>query len=163
MTLHWLHPAASLFAFASLCSSVGYSATESYKFNLHKFEQPIGVESVAVSPQAGMDQVNHISFVLEMLLPKKFDRSKATPADSMNALTSIDMNSEAAQHMIATLKQHSTVIDDTAALFELFVQPTEPGIANVAPELREQFKSFSLPPARVPLEKARWSKTLEII
>ncbi|MGI8746220.1 MAG: amidohydrolase family protein [Bryobacteraceae bacterium] len=119
---------------------------------------------------AGMDQVNHISYVTEAFMPKNFDMRKASPSERMNALKSIDPSSEAAQRVIAVLKDHGTVIDDTAALFELGTraadQPAtamEPGIANVAPELQEQFKNGGVPAERLALVKLRWSKTLEIM
>ncbi|MGA8028454.1 MAG: amidohydrolase family protein [Bryobacteraceae bacterium] len=119
---------------------------------------------------AGMDQVNHISYVFEALLPKDLNLRKASAAEKMNAVKSIDVNSEAAQRVIGILKEHGTVIDDTAALFELDTyaagQPAtsvEPGIANVAPELEEQFKNGGVPADRLPLVKLRWSKMLEIV
>jgi imidazolonepropionase-like amidohydrolase len=72
--------------------------------------------------------------------------------------------------VLVVLKAHGTVIDDTAALSELGAKATdepgetvEPGIANVAPKLRQQFQSGGLTSAALSLAKLRWSKTLEII
>jgi len=119
---------------------------------------------------AGMDQVNHISYVTASFIPEGFDQSKATPAERMNAVKSIDPNSAAAQRVIAILKEHGTVIDDTAALFELDTKTAdelgtavEPGIANVAPELQQQFQSFGETGELLSFVKLRWSKTLEIM
>jgi imidazolonepropionase-like amidohydrolase len=119
---------------------------------------------------AGMDQVNHISYVTASFLPEGFDQNKASPAERMNAVKLIDPNSAAGQRVIAVLKEHGTVIDDTAALFELDTKTAdepgaaaEPGIANVAPELQQQFQSFGEKGEMLSFVELRWSKTLEIM
>ncbi len=119
---------------------------------------------------AGMDQVNHISYVTAAFLPEGFDMRKSNPAERINAVKSIDPNSEAGQRVLAALKEHRTVIDDTAALSELGTQAAgrpeetvEPGIANVAPELQQQFQSGGLTGEALSLAKLRWSKMLEIM
>ena len=127
---------------------------------------PVGM-SILDGVAAGMDQVNHISFATSALLPPGLDMRKATPEQRMKATESIDPDSEAGRHLIATLKEHNTVIDDTAALYELGSKgtedsgkPVEPGIVNLAPELRQIFEGFMAPS---PLGKLQWTKTLELI
>jgi imidazolonepropionase-like amidohydrolase len=117
---------------------------------------------------AGMDQVNHISYVTAALLPEGFDMNKASPAEKLNAVKSIDPSSAAGQRLLAALKAHGTVIDDTAALSELGTkaadesgETVEPGIANVAPELQQQFHSSGATSEALSLVKLKWSKTLE--
>ena len=63
----------------------------------------------------------------------------------MKASAAIDVNSPDAARLITFLKDHGTVIDDTTALLEQIfrssAQPAasiEPGVAHVAPELRQQ-------------------------
>jgi imidazolonepropionase-like amidohydrolase len=111
---------------------------------------------------AGMDQVNHIGYVTTALLPEGFDATKASIAERMEAVKSMDPNSAAGQRLLAVLEKQGTVIDDTAVLSEFGNK--EPGIANVAPELRQQFQSSSgLAGDALELAKLRWSKTLKII
>jgi imidazolonepropionase-like amidohydrolase len=119
---------------------------------------------------AGMDQVNHISYVVAAFLPEGYDMNKASPVEKMNAVKSIDPSSSAGRRVLAVLKERGTVIDDTAVLSELGTkaadepaETVEPGIANVAPELQQQFQSGGATGEALSLAKLRWSKTLEIM
>jgi imidazolonepropionase-like amidohydrolase len=103
----------------------------------------------------GMDQINHIQYVLSLLKPKDFDSKKATPAETAKMMSSLDVNSDAGKEAVAFLKQHNTVIDPTMALMEFIERPAdvpadkiEPGVDHVAPELREQTVNGGLPPDR---------------
>lgn len=100
----------------------------------------------------GMDQVNHIQYLVSPLMPKDFDPRKATPEQRIQARANIDINSPAGQEMINFLKDHRTVIDDTLVVFEMFDRPAsepmsqiEPGVMKVPPELREQLTSGGVP------------------
>ena len=100
----------------------------------------------------GMDMINHISFILQLLLPKDFDPKKATPEERMKVMMAADINSDEGKKAVAFFKEHGTVIDPTIALFELVArsesQPAtqvEPGVARVASELREQLVSGGVP------------------
>jgi len=93
----------------------------------------------------GMDQVNHLQYVMAPLRPAGAAPAKATGLERMKANAAIDGSSPEAARLIAFLKAHGTVIDDTTALFEQVfrssAQPAadfEPGVTHVAPELREQ-------------------------
>jgi len=101
----------------------------------------------------GMDMINHISYIANLLLPKDFDPKKVKGPERLKVFASIDVNSDTGKQAVAFFKQHGTVIDPTMALFELTLHPAskpatdvEPGIARVAPELREQLVSGGLPP-----------------
>jgi imidazolonepropionase-like amidohydrolase len=103
----------------------------------------------------GMDQINHIQFILNLLKPKDFDPKKATPAETAKMFSSLDVNSDAGRQAVAFLREHNTVIDPTMALMEFLQRPAtvpadqiEPGIDHVAPELREQLVNEGLPPER---------------
>jgi imidazolonepropionase-like amidohydrolase len=103
----------------------------------------------------GMDQINHIHYVFDLLSPKGFDAKKATRAEFEKVMASVDVNSDEGKQAVAFLKDHNTVIDPTIALMELVERPAdipadkmEPGIDHVAPELREQLISGGLPPER---------------
>ena len=103
----------------------------------------------------GMDQINHIHYVLDLLEPKDFDSKKATREETMKMMASLDVNSDAGKQAVAFLRKHNTVIDPTMALMEFMQRPAdvpadkiEPGVDHVAPELREQLVNGGLPPAR---------------
>ena len=103
----------------------------------------------------GMDQINHIHYVLDLLKPTDFDSKKATREETMKMMASLDVNSDAGKQAVAFLRKHNTVIDPTMALMEFMQRPAdvpadkiEPGVDHVAPELREQLVNGGLPPAR---------------
>lgn len=104
----------------------------------------------------GMDQINHIQFILNLLKPKDFDPKKATRQEIAKMMESLDVNSDAGKQAVAFLSEHRTVIDPTMALMEFMERPAdvpankvEPGVDHVAPELREQLINGGLPPERV--------------
>jgi imidazolonepropionase-like amidohydrolase len=103
----------------------------------------------------GMDQINHIQYVLNLLKPKDFDAKKATRDQVAKMMSSLDVNSDAGREAVAFLQKHNTVIDPTMALMEFVERPAdmpvdkfEPGVDHVAPELREQLTNGGLPPER---------------
>jgi len=121
---------------------------------------------------AGMDQVNHISYVLEAMLPEGERPPLSKRLERAQFRASVDVNSEQAQDTVRFLKEHNIVIDPTVALFELqSASPSkpyagfEPGVARVAPELGVVFA----PPAQSPsdpmpaLRDTILGKELEII
>jgi imidazolonepropionase-like amidohydrolase len=103
----------------------------------------------------GMDQINHIQYIANLLRPKDYDSKKATPAEFAKMIDSVDVNSDAGKQAVAFLREHNTVIDPTMALMEFMQRPAnvpadkiEPGVDHVAPELREQLVNGGLPPDR---------------
>jgi len=118
----------------------------------------------------GMDMINHIQYVAALLLPKDYDPTKVRGAQRLKLLAAIDVNSDAGKHAVEFLKQHGTVIDPTIALYEMQFRPAsepatqmEPGIARVAPELREQLVSGGMSPEIAPLGEKVFQHELEII
>lgn len=118
----------------------------------------------------GMDMINHISYVADLLLPKGFDPMKVHGPERLKVFAAIDVNSPEGKQAVDFLSQHHTVIDPTVALFELQFRPAsepaekvEPGIARVAPELREQLVSGGMPPAVAPLGQQYLQRLLDII
>jgi imidazolonepropionase-like amidohydrolase len=113
---------------------------------------PIGMDAYQ-GVEDGMDMINHIHYIADLLLPKDFDPKKVKGIDRLKAMASIDVDSAAGKQAVAFFKQHGTVIDPTMALMEMTLRSasepatnTEPGIARVAPELREQLINSGLPP-----------------
>lgn len=100
--------------------------------------------------EAGMDQINHIQYVEEIMHPSL--PPNASRLDRLKAAANLEVSSPDALKAIAFLVEHGTVIDPTIALSELYtatsakpVAAFEPGLAKVAPELAEEL-SFDAPP-----------------
>ena len=130
---------------------------------------PIGMNAYD-GVRLGMDQINHINYVADLLMPKDFDPKNADRKKRLEARASLDVNSEAGKQAVDFLKQHGTVIDPTVALYEMTVRPAdvpaakiEPGVDRVAPELREQLTSGGLPADLAPLGQESLQKLFQII
>jgi imidazolonepropionase-like amidohydrolase len=101
--------------------------------------------------EAGQDQINHIPFIMDIMMPPL--PSGAKPMDRMKAVADLDLNSPEARKAVAFLKLHHTVIDPTLVIYELWTATTakppasfEPGVTKVAPELAEQLTDVGPPP-----------------
>jgi hypothetical protein len=121
---------------------------------------------------AGMDQVNHISYVLEAMVPDGAMPPLSQRLERIKVRASVDVNSEQARDTVRFLKEHNIVIDPTVALFELQSVSTikpyasfEPGVAKVAPELSVVFPAPVQAPSdpRPALRDVIFRKELEII
>jgi Amidohydrolase family len=117
---------------------------------------------------AGMDQINHIEYLLEPLGPSDFNWSIATQEERTRVQSRIDVHSPEAARLIAFVKEHETVVDDTASLYELLLRPAtqrmsevEPGAANLPPELRDLFDGA--PESRAEAAKGAFARILELI
>jgi imidazolonepropionase-like amidohydrolase len=120
----------------------------------------------------GMDQINHIQYIYDLLKPKDFNEKadKANPAERAKMMASLDVNSEEGKKAVAFLKEHDTVIDPTMVIFEFMRRPAdvpanknEPGVDHVAPELREQLVSGGVPPERAAAAQKIVQEELAII
>jgi imidazolonepropionase-like amidohydrolase len=92
---------------------------------------------------AGMDQINHISYVLQGFLPP--EKRSGFAQNPLEAIPALDFNSPDVRREIALLKDHGIVVDPTLALRELLSHPVvkpvrdfEPGIDHLAPQLIDQ-------------------------
>jgi imidazolonepropionase-like amidohydrolase len=121
---------------------------------------------------AGMDQVNHIQYVADIMVPPTPAGEKPERAKRLQAEANIDLSSPEAQRALAFIKDHHTGIDPTAALMEVVytVSPSrpvasfEPGLNRIAPQLRQQFVgSDGLPPAMQETAQKLFQKYLAII
>jgi imidazolonepropionase-like amidohydrolase len=90
--------------------------------------------------EAGQDQINHIQYIVAMMVPPFPEGTKR--ADRVRVLADLDLNSPLAQKAVAFLVEHGTVVDPTLALDEYVTASTakppasfEPGVAKIAPEL----------------------------
>jgi imidazolonepropionase-like amidohydrolase len=118
----------------------------------------------------GMDQVNHIQYVVRALQPKGVDPAKMTPEERKKLTESLSVDSPAGKEVVEFLKEHGTVIVDTTALYELIFHPAdqplsqiEPGVAKVAPELRIQYAGMGAPPERAAEMQKLWHVYLDTL
>jgi hypothetical protein len=117
-----------------------------------------------------MDMINHIHYVADLLLPKDVDLSKLKGPERLKVMSSIDIKSEQGKKAVAFLAEHHTVIDPTVSLYEMQFRPaskpatqTEPGLARVAPELREALTSGGMPESVAPYGQKIMQEDLAII
>jgi imidazolonepropionase-like amidohydrolase len=118
--------------------------------------------------EAGQDQINHIQYITEIMLPPL--PAGSNRLDRLKAEANLDMNSPAVQKAIAFLVQHHTVVDPTLALMEFFSASTakppvtfEPGVAKVAPELQAILTDFGPPSPYADLIEKTNQKELAIV
>ena len=145
--------------------------TEAHKFGMTVTGHiPDGMNAYE-GVEDGMDMINHIRYLQELLLPKDFDQN-LMGEERLKVFASIDVNSEGGKHAVEFFKQHETVIDPTLALMEAHLQSTrelaarsEPGIARLAPELRPSVEdlSYGLPPSLAPLAEQILERALGIV
>src|SRR5260370_31200733 len=116
---------------------------------------------------AGMDQINHIVFVVGMMDPGIPGRG-ADPQQRLKALRDFDPYSEQSRKALQFLKAHNTVIDPTLTVFEMFMrtgkrpfESLEPGLAKVTPALATHLRTVSPSPSGAELGHMRLSVTLK--
>jgi len=93
--------------------------------------------------EAGMDQLNHINFVLTGFFPR---RKRDNPPVTIN------LNAPNVTNALKVFKEHGTVIDPTDAVIELMLRPMnvpietfEPGLSKVPAELTVQINKKGQP------------------
>jgi imidazolonepropionase-like amidohydrolase len=112
-----------------------------------------GYQAVA----AGMDQINHVSYIRRMI---------RAPGDSQP----IGPDAPSVRRAVAFLREHHVVVDPTLALYELGthaasrpVAEFEPGAPRVAPELRTALLGTGVPPRDTAAARARFAEVLMIV
>ncbi|HTY57337.1 MAG TPA: amidohydrolase family protein [Bacteroidota bacterium] len=128
---------------------------------------PIGL-SAYQAVEAGQDQINHMSNVMEILIPPLPPGS--TGYDRFVAMANVDTNSPYVLKAIVFFKSHHTVIDPTLALAEFSTATTakplqsfEPGVTRVAPELAAQLVEADSPSQKSVLLEKMFRKELVIL
>ena len=120
---------------------------------------------------AGMDQINHIGYVVGMMDPATSGRGTGgDPQKRLAALRNFDPNSEESRKALQFLKAHNTVIDPTLTVFEMFMrtgnrpfESLEPGVAKVAPALSTQLRNVGPGAAGAELGEARFAVSLKTV
>lgn len=118
--------------------------------------------------EAGMDQVNHIQYLLAPLPPQPPDG--ASRDARLQALASVDVNGPEARREIEFLKQHNTVVDPTLALYEWIYHPAdqsvstfEPGVSRVAPELAQPLNNAGVPVEAVEVSRRIFDNSVAMV
>jgi hypothetical protein len=120
---------------------------------------------------AGMDQINHISYIVRMMAPGIPGRGpEANRPEALKALRNFDPDSEPSRKAIEFLKSHGTVVDPTLAVFEMFqrtgrkpLATFEPGATKVAPALATQLQNVGPGSAGADLGEARFAASLKAV
>ncbi len=126
---------------------------------------PNGIGAVA-GVEAGMDQINHVSYIVRALLPVESPDAELSNAETDRALANLDFQSEKTRSTLALLKARGVIVDPTLSLYELFTHDAaaaaafEPGLAKVAPQLREPLGTMGPTPDRADAAALRWKASL---
>ncbi|HTV51767.1 MAG TPA: amidohydrolase family protein, partial [Steroidobacteraceae bacterium] len=112
--------------------------------------------------EAGMDQVNHIGYVLDAMLPPGALPERTQRVARARVRAALDLQSDSARDTVRFLQQHGVVIDPTVALSELATVSSakpyaqfEPGVSRVAPELAVAFPAPTPAAAADPMPALR--------
>jgi imidazolonepropionase-like amidohydrolase len=113
--------------------------------------------------EAGMDQINHIQYVPQTLLPKDYKAERGV-------VPKIDFESAEAKQAIEFFKRHNTVFDPTLVVFDWLFHPAnepfanfEPGAAKLPRELYAPVNNTGLPPERAQFGRDSMKLFLEIV
>jgi imidazolonepropionase-like amidohydrolase len=114
--------------------------------------------------EAGMDQINHVQYLLPVLRPRSFRPLQGAPPPPL------DFQAPEAQKAIQFLKEHKTVIDPTLAVFEWSMHPAEkpfasiePGAGKVPRQLAGAINNTGVPAISVPLTTAILDRYYSIV
>jgi imidazolonepropionase-like amidohydrolase len=172
--VHRYHDAG--FAQIKIYSSVKKENLEAVTAEAHKLGMtvtghiPVGLTGFD-GVNAGMDQINHINYVVRMMAPEMpAGRGAANAQQILNALRNFDPDSDNSRKALQFLKTHGTVIDPTLTIFELLqrtgrvpLENYEPGVAKVAPALATQLRNAGPGVAGADLGEARFAAALKAV
>lgn len=124
---------------------------------------PTGLNAIQ-AVEAGMDQINHVQYLLPVLRPRAFRSPQGAPPPPL------DFQTPEAQKAIQFLKEHNTVIDPTLAVFEWSMHPAEkpfasiePGAGKVPRQLAGAINNTGVPAISVPLTTAILDRYYSIV
>ncbi len=129
---------------------------------------PTGIGAVH-AVEAGMDMINHVSFVTRALLAVPDPDATLSNAETEHALEKLDVHSEKSRAILAFFKEKGVVVDPTVSLYELFshghatMASLEPGLAKVAPPLAEALGTMGPDPDREAAAARRWKASLDTV
>lgn len=124
---------------------------------------PTGLNALQ-AVEAGMDQINHVEYLLPVLRPRSFRPLLGAPAPPL------DFKSPEAQRAIQFFKDRGTVIDPTLAVFEWSLHPAdkpfasiEPGAGKLPRQLNGQINNTGVPALAVPQTTAMLDRFYSIV
>ncbi len=130
---------------------------------------PLGIGAVH-AVEAGMDQINHLSFVVRALFPPSYDPDARLPRPAMEkAIREIDLASPSTRKTLEFLRRRNVVVDPTLALAELEthtpdeIARVEPGLSKVADPLKAPLGSMGVPPELSERMHALWKVDLDVL
>ncbi len=130
---------------------------------------PAGIGAVH-AVEAGMDQINHLHFVLRAMFPPPFDPDARLPSPVFfKTMREVDPSSPAARETLEFLRRKNVVLDPTMALGELGTHTAEeiarlePGLAKVAEPLQATLGSFGVSSEGVSDAHALWETQLAVL
>ena len=130
---------------------------------------PNGIGAVH-AVEAGMDQINHLSYVVRALAPPSHDPDATLQGPELvKAFHEIDLASPSARKTIDVLRDRKVVLDPTMALGELTSSPreelarNEPGLAKVAEPLKATLGAFGAPPEAAERMRAQRKLALDVL
>jgi imidazolonepropionase-like amidohydrolase len=120
--------------------------------------------------EAGMDQINHVSYLVRALLPPAYDPDgRLERAAFLRAVGEMDLSSASARATIEKLRASHVVVDPTLALSELGthtreeIARLEPGLAKVAEPLKATLGTFGVPPDFADRARVIWRADLDVV
>jgi len=130
---------------------------------------PDGIGAVH-AVEAGMDMINHLSFIVRALFPLSYGPDAALAgAVYRRGVEEVDPASATAQKTVRFLAARRVVVDPTIALSELSthtageLRALEPGLGKVAGPLREPLGSMGVRPEDAEAAHRRWAVSLAVL
>lgn len=130
---------------------------------------PEGIGAVH-AVQAGMDQINHMQFILRAFVAPEVDPDKPLDGPAAGrAFAALDPSAPAAKKLAAWFAAQHTVLDPTMALRELGGEShaellrKEPGFAKLPPTLAAVLGDVGARPEELDKARARFAKALGLL
>jgi imidazolonepropionase-like amidohydrolase len=130
---------------------------------------PNGIGAVH-AVEAGMDQINHLQYVVRALFPPSFDPDARLPQPVLfKAMREIDVSSPSSKATLEFFRAKNVVIDPTMALAELNTHTSEeiakiePGLVKVAEPLKATLGTFGVAREQAENGHTLWQKNLDVL
>jgi imidazolonepropionase-like amidohydrolase len=126
---------------------------------------PFGM-TTAAAVDAGFDSISHMSYLFDAVLPDS-ETKDLSRDEYLKRLAAVDLSAPAMTKLMASLRSHHVVIDDTVSLDEQGLHTLaenaklEPGIATLPRELKATLGG--LPSAAGPLGEAAFAKYIALL
>src|SRR5262249_10927048 len=130
---------------------------------------PNGIGAVH-AVEAGMDQINHMQYVVRALFPPSVDPDARLPQPVVSkTMREVDVSSPSSKETLEFFRRRNVVLDPTMALAELGTHTSdeiskfEPGLAKVAAPLKVTLGTFGVPADQAGNGHALWKVNLDVL